>query len=96
VPARRLARPAGSTGAEVFFCPSEEALPRRRRAAPGTTLSSFTYRQPPPVHPGDVPVMWDLNGGTGVAAHPKGGNVAYPDGRVLWRSADKWASGDEP
>jgi prepilin-type processing-associated H-X9-DG protein len=82
------------SGAENFFCPSENELPRRQRAAPGTVLSSYTYRQPVPNMA--LPFAWDLNGGTGEAAHPGGGNVGYLDSRVAWRPANRWSAADQP
>jgi prepilin-type processing-associated H-X9-DG protein len=84
-------------GLEVFDCPSEVAnpLPRRRNLPVGATLSSYTYNPPLPGYT-NLPFAWDLNGGTGEGAHPKGGNVAYLDGRVHWRPASQWASGDRP
>jgi prepilin-type processing-associated H-X9-DG protein len=82
-------------GAEVFFCPSEENLPRRRNAAPGAALSSYEYRQPPSGSSA-IPFAWDYLGGTGEAAHPGGGNVAFLDGRVAWRPSTQWAAGDQP
>jgi prepilin-type processing-associated H-X9-DG protein len=101
VPGRRV-RPRTMTragvqlpsGAENFFCPSENELPRRQRAAPGTVLSSYTYRQP--IANVVMAFGWDLNGGTGEAAHPGGGNVGYLDGRVAWRPASRWAAADRP
>jgi prepilin-type processing-associated H-X9-DG protein len=98
LPRRRGAagQPGESEGAEIFYCPSEENLPRRRRAAPGTTLSSYTYLQPAVTTASDRPFAWDLNGGSGAAAHPRGGNVAYLDGRVMWRASSQWSGSDQP
>lgn len=83
-----------ASGAENFFCPSEVEIPRRKRAALGTVLSSYTYRQP--IASMNMPFGWDLNGGTGEAAHPGGGNVGYLDGRIAWRPASRWQAADQP
>ena len=85
-------------GLEAFDCPSEviNPLPRRRNAPMGSTLSSYSYRPPMSGGGSSLPFAWDLNGGTGVGAHPNGGNVGYPDGRVQWRPAARWSSGDQP
>jgi prepilin-type processing-associated H-X9-DG protein len=100
-PHRRFRAPAARgqeipEGAEVFFCRAEENLPRRRNAAPGTILSSYTYHQPPVTGNSDIPFAWDYLGGTGQGAHPKGGNVGYLDGRAVWKPASQWAAGDQP
>jgi len=95
---RRVQAVGVRQGVEVFSCPSEAVneVPRRRNAPLGTTLSSYTYRQPLPVGSSTLPFAWDLNGGTGVAAHANGGNVGYLDGRVAWLPASRWSRGDQP
>jgi prepilin-type processing-associated H-X9-DG protein len=93
-------KPGFQGGLDALFCPSEEAnLPRLRRKRVSNT-SSYTY-----VNPSDrrfngdestTSLFWDAMGGIGRAAHPGGGNVAYLDGHISWRSAERWVGGDLP
>jgi prepilin-type processing-associated H-X9-DG protein len=85
-------------GFEDFLCPSEilDPLPRPVNVPLGATASSYSYRQPSASAAGTVPFAWDLRGGSGVGAHPNGGNVAYLDGRTRWLSTNQWTGPDQP
>jgi prepilin-type processing-associated H-X9-DG protein len=94
------ADPGFQGGLDALFCPSEEAnLPRLRRKRVAIT-SSYTYVNPHDLRfTGDdstTCLFWDTMGGIGRAAHPGGGNVAYLDGHVSWRPAERWRAGDFP
>jgi prepilin-type processing-associated H-X9-DG protein len=89
----------GAPGLDALFCPSEENLPQLRRQRV-TYASSYTYLNP---HDGPFngdettsAIFWDRMGGIGRAAHPGGGNVAFLDGHVTWRPAQRWRTGDLP
>lgn len=86
-------------GAALLFCPSEENLPRPVRKY-NWVNSSYSYRNPSAsgvvLDESGTPVFWDYLGGSGVGAHPDGGNVAYLDGHVKWVPHDRWRNSDLP
>jgi prepilin-type processing-associated H-X9-DG protein len=95
----RRPNPGFQGGLDALFCPSEENLPRLRRKRISNT-SSYTYVNPRDLRfTGDestTSLFWDTMGGIGRAAHPGGGNVAYLDGHISWRPAERWTAGDLP
>jgi len=79
----------------IFFCPSDDRPPtRRERAAP-----AVSYWYVPPASNRDesnTPVFGDILYSNGVGNHEDGGNVAYLDGHVVWRSFTQWQREDLP
>lgn len=74
---------------DVFFCPSDER-PRPRRESAETAVS-YWYRQPDNRREGSAPFIFgDVLYSNWVGNHEDGGNVAYLDGRVSWRSVKQW------
>ena len=95
----RHANPGFQGGLDALFCPSETNLPRLLRKRFSNT-SSYTYVNPRDLRfTGDestISLFWDTFGGLGRAAHPGGGNVAYLDGHISWRPAERWTAVDLP
>ncbi len=73
----------------VFFCPSDDR-PRPKREHAETHVS-YWYLQPSrSQEPASTPVFGDVLYSNGVGNHEDGGNVAYLDGHVVWRSFGQW------
>jgi prepilin-type processing-associated H-X9-DG protein len=86
-------------GVASIFCPSEQNLPRPLRRT-NWENSSYSYRNPAPAgvvaDESATPLFWDYLGGSGVGAHPGGGNVVYVDGHLAWRPHTSWQTSDQP
>jgi prepilin-type processing-associated H-X9-DG protein len=86
-------------GSAIFFCPSEENMPRPLRKH-NWVNSSYSYRNPAPsgvvLDESTTPLIWDYLGGSGAAAHPGGGNVVYVDGHTQWTPHNRWQNSDLP
>jgi prepilin-type processing-associated H-X9-DG protein len=79
----------------VFFCPSDDRpRTRRERAVPAV---SYWYNLPASNRDeSTTPVFGDILYSNGVGNHEDGGNVAYLDGHVVWRSIAQWQRDDLP
>jgi prepilin-type processing-associated H-X9-DG protein len=79
----------------VFFCPSDDRpRPKRERAE---AVVSYWYL--PPASNRDESttfVFGDVMYSNWVGNHEHGGNVAYLDGHVVWRSFTQWQREDLP